>query len=122
MAFERYAANTKALRGKLGLATFDESDLAIRGVLFQPGQGDEFRVSSRDMDLGTRIFFQYYGTRDGVRATGLFCADLLHPDRAPAFFAELWLDALDVDTHPAVWALKDAQELNFGEVVLIWSH
>lgn len=120
MAFETYARNTRNLQRKLGLVTFDESDLPIRGVVFKPGRGDEFRVSARDMDIGTRIFFQYFGTRDGVRATGLFCEDLLLPDRAPAHFAELWAEESDPHTNPAIWALKNATAQQFGEAVLVW--
>lgn len=122
MAFEQYARNTRIFQKKLGLVTFDESDLPVKGLVFKPGQGDEFRVSHRDMDLGAQIFYQYFGTRDGVRATGLYCADLLHPDRAPSFFAELWFEEeLDEFTNPAIWALKHSAEQQFGEVVLVWA-
>ena len=120
MAFDRYARNVRRHAKKLLLATpLDESDLALTGLIFKPVQGDEFRVHKRSMDAGTRIFFQYYGTKDGVRSTGLFCSDLRHEDRAPKYFAELWSSEADENVNPAIWALMNS---DFVEVKIIWAY
>lgn len=102
MAQKTYAQVVESLADRMGLAyPVLEDDLLLCGVIFKFEDKPDIKLNDSQMELGERLFIQYYALRHGVRAGSLYVQDMT--EHASRFFADGW-EMQD----PFVFGMSDA--------------